>query len=52
MPLVREHSPDVEPAALHEDDWMVTILACDSCRQAEDEASLGLPCNLLEAMRR
>jgi hypothetical protein len=39
-------------AALHEDDWMVTILACDSCRQAEDEASLGLPCNLLEAMRR
>src|SRR5262245_5177524 len=39
-------------AALHEDDWMVTILACDSCRQTKDESVLRLPCYLFETMRR
>jgi hypothetical protein len=38
--------------ALHDDDWMVTILACDSGRQAKDESGLGLPCDLLNAVRR
>jgi hypothetical protein len=28
--------------ALHEDDRMVTILACDGCRQAKDESGLRL----------
>ena len=38
--------------ALHEDDRMVTILACDGGRQAKDESGLGVPCNLFETVRR
>src|SRR5262245_37807698 len=39
-------------AALHEDDWMVAVLACHRGGQPEDEARLGLPRHLLEAVRR
>jgi hypothetical protein len=39
-------------AALHEDDRMVTILACDGCRQAKEESGLGLAYNLFETVRR
>jgi hypothetical protein len=39
-------------AAVHEDDRMVAVLACDGCRQTKDESGLGLPCNLLETVRR
>jgi hypothetical protein len=38
--------------ALHEDDRMVTVLACDSCRQAKDESGPGLTRNLFETVRR
>jgi len=38
--------------ALHEDDRMVTILACDGGRQAKHESGLGAPCNLFESARR
>jgi len=38
--------------ALHEDDRMMAILACDGCRQAKDESGLGLSCNLFETVRR
>ena len=37
--------------ALHEDDRMVTILACDGCRQANDESGLGLADNPFETVR-
>src|SRR5439155_83000 len=39
-------------AALHEDDRMVTVLACDGCRQANDESGFGLAYHLLETMSR
>jgi hypothetical protein len=39
-------------AALHEDNRMVTVLACDGGRQADDEWGFSLPCNLLETVRR
>src|SRR5262245_28424465 len=39
-------------AALHEDDRMVTVLACDGRRQADDESCFGLPCDLFETMGR
>ena len=38
--------------ALHEDDRMVAVLACDGCRQANDESGFGLACHLLETVRR
>ncbi len=38
--------------ALHEDDRMVTVLACDGCRQANDESGFGLAYHLLETVRR
>jgi hypothetical protein len=38
--------------ALHEDDRMVTVLACDGCRQANDESGFGLPDDLLETVSR
>jgi septum formation topological specificity factor MinE len=38
--------------ALHEDDRMVAVLACDCCRQSNDESGLGLAYHLLETMRR
>jgi hypothetical protein len=38
--------------ALHEDDRMVTILACDGGRQAKDESGLGLTHHRLETVRR
>ena len=37
--------------ALHEDDRMVTILACEGCRQANDESGFGLAYNLFETVR-
>jgi hypothetical protein len=39
-------------AALHEDDRMVTVLACDGCRQADDESGFSLACHLFETVRR
>ena len=36
--------------ALHEDDWMMTILTRDGRGQPEDESCLGLASHLLEAM--
>jgi hypothetical protein len=39
-------------AALHEDDRMVTVLACDGRRQADDESCFGLACDLFETVRR
>ena len=39
-------------AALHKDDRMVTILACDRRRQANNEAGFGLAYDLLETVRR
>jgi hypothetical protein len=38
--------------ALHEDDRLVTVLACDGCRQANDKSGFGLAYDLLEAVRR
>jgi hypothetical protein len=38
-------------AALHEDDWMVAVLACDGCGQANYKAGLGSPYDLLETVR-
>lgn len=38
--------------ALHEDDRIVTILACDGCRQAKYELGPCLACNLFETVRR
>ena len=38
--------------ALHEDDWMMTILTCDRGGQPEHETRLCLPGHLLEAVRR
>ncbi len=38
--------------ALHEDDRMVAVLACDGRRQAHDESRLGLARHLLETVRR
>ena len=38
--------------ALHEDDRMVAVLACDGCRQANDESGFGLAYHLLETVRR
>ena len=38
--------------ALHEDDRMVTVLACDGCRQANDKSGFGLAYHLLETVRR
>src|SRR5262245_39865121 len=39
-------------ATLHEDDRMVTVLACDGRRQADDESCFGLACDLFETVRR
>jgi hypothetical protein len=39
-------------AALHEDDRMVTVLACDGCRQTNDESRLGSAYHLLETVSR
>ena len=38
--------------ALHEDDRMVAVLACDGCRQANDKSGFGLAYHLLETVRR
>jgi len=38
--------------ALHEDDRMVTVLACDGCRQADYKSGFGLAYYLLETVRR
>jgi hypothetical protein len=39
-------------AALHENDRMVAVLACDGRRQANDKSGLGLAYHLLETVRR
>jgi hypothetical protein len=39
-------------AALHEDDRMVTVLACDGCRQANNKSGFGLVYHLLETVGR
>ncbi|HEY7188645.1 MAG TPA: hypothetical protein VH436_18945 [Vicinamibacterales bacterium] len=39
-------------AALHEDDRMVTVLACDGCRQADNKSSFSLACHLFATVRR
>ena len=31
---------------------MVAVLACDCCRQSDDESGLGLACHPLETVRR
>ena len=38
--------------ALHEDDRMVAVLACDGCRQANHESGFGLAYHLLDTVRR
>jgi hypothetical protein len=45
----RVHSMANGPA-LHEDDRMVAVLACDGRRQPHDESSLGPACHLLETV--
>ena len=48
--------PRVHPVAnrpaLHEDDRVVTVLACDGRRQPQNETGFGLTCHLLETVRR
>src|SRR5688572_14809029 len=39
-------------AALHEDNRMVPVLACDGCRQTNDEAASGVAYHLLETVSR
>jgi len=38
--------------ALHEDDRVVTVLACDGCRQADYKSGFSLAYYLLETVRR